>query len=120
MESFFMNNANDNLSVMNLNIMAEKRSSELKKIIFKVHKHVCAHATFTNFKLLLERNGLWINNIQKYDIEILNKYPDCRTTAAAQSSRKVSISSLSKKLNDIVCLDHFYFDDTLLIHFLHN
>ena len=90
--------------------------SEVKKIIDKVHKHVCGHASFTDYKLLLERNGLWNDAISSYLGETVNNCTACRSTAVPQPNRKVSISSLSKEFNEVVCIDHLYLDEIRLTH----
>ena len=39
-------------------MLDQKPWTEIKSIIDKVHKHVCGHANFTDFQLLLKRNEL--------------------------------------------------------------
>ena len=80
--------------------------SDVKKIIDKVHKHVCGHASFTDYKLLLERNGLWNDLISSYIGEIVTNCTACRSSAVPQPNCKVSISSLSKEFNEVLCIDH--------------
>lgn len=118
MQSFFENNIKDTLPAVNSNIIAENPWKNIKEIKGKIHEHVCGHANFANFKLLLERNRLLNNGIQQYVTKLLNKCPDCKTTAPEQHSRKFSISSLSKQLNDIVFMEHFFLHETLFISFM--
>ena len=70
--------------------------SDVKRIIDKVHKHVCGHASFTDYKLLLERNRLWNDVIASYLTQVVNACTACRSTFVPEPSRKVSIISLSK------------------------
>lgn len=72
----------------------------------------------TDFQILLKRSNLWNAAVAKYVTEVISKCTACRSTAPPQPSRKVSISSLSKELNEIICIDHFYLGDLCLIHFM--
>lgn len=54
--------------------------------------------------------------VKNYVKHITNNCSSCRATATPQPSRMVSISSRSKTLNSILCVDHFYFDKTRLFH----
>lgn len=91
---------------------------DVKKVIDKVHKHVCGHATLTDYKLLLERNGLWNETIASYIAKTMEECTACRCTSPPMPSRKVSISSLSKSFNEVLCVDHFNLDDVLMAHFM--
>lgn len=57
---------------------------------------------------------LFTNMWDKYStiVEIAKQQPQ------EKLSRKVSISSFSKQLNDIFCSKHFHFDDNFLIHLM--
>lgn len=96
----------------------DKPWSEVKKVIDKVHKHVCGHATLTDYKLLLERNHLWNDSVASYIARTMEECTGCRCTAPALPSRKVSISSLSKNFNEIVCVDHLYLEEVLMAHYM--
>lgn len=39
--------------------------SELKNIVDKVHKHVCGRSTYSNMKILLQRDNLWSPKVMK-------------------------------------------------------
>ena len=64
----FLNQANNNCSAFDAKLLCAtgiiKEStnirpwSELKKIIDKVHKHVCGHASLSDIKILLKRSSL--------------------------------------------------------------
>lgn len=83
-----------------------------------MHNHVCGHASFTNYKLLLERNGLSNDAVEAYLIQITKSCTSCRATAMPQPSRKVSISYLSTEFNEVLCIDHLYKDEMRLMHFM--
>ena len=91
---------------------------EIQKIVDKVHRHVCGHASYSDFKMLFERNNMWNESVKHYIENIMNECTACRKSYIPPPSRKVSISSLSKELNEIICVDHFYLDELCLIHFM--
>lgn len=84
----------------------------------KVHKHVCGQASFTDYKLLLERNGLWNDTVASYIAKMINQCTACRSTEIPQPSRKVPISSPSKDFNEVLCVDHLYLEEILLMHLM--
>eukprot|EP00178_Gracilaria_changii_P015990 TRINITY_DN4502_c0_g1_i1.p1 TRINITY_DN4502_c0_g1~~TRINITY_DN4502_c0_g1_i1.p1 ORF type:complete len:217 (+),score=18.60 TRINITY_DN4502_c0_g1_i1:155-805(+) len=90
--------------------------SELKKIVDKVHKHVCGHAVYSDIKILLQRNGLWNEGVNKYLALVLENCTHCSTTSLPKSARKVSLSSISRSFNDVVCIDHLFLDDICVFH----
>lgn len=63
---------------------------EVKKIIDKVHKHVCGHSTYSDIKTLLERNKLWNAEVQKYLASTLDECTNCLATSKPKENRKVS------------------------------
>ncbi len=104
------------LTCHNGNTLMNKKWSEVVKIIDKVHKHVCGHATYTDFQLLLERNNLWNETVASYVAQTIQNCSSCKSSALPQPNRKVSISTLSKQFNEIVCIDHFFLDEICLVH----
>ena len=54
--------------------------TDLKKIIGKVHKHVCGHASLSDMKTLLERNGLWSSEVEKYLCRVAESCEKCART----------------------------------------
>ena len=92
--------------------------SDIKKIIDKENKHVCGHASFTDYQLIIERNNLWNDTVASYLRELVNGCTACRSTSVSHPSRKVSISSLSKNFNEVLCIDHLYLDESLVMHFM--
>jgi len=97
----------------------EKRPwEECKAVVDKVHRHVCGHSNFTDIKVLLERNGLWDAHVQKYLSGILESCEKCKTTALPKSSRKATLSSLSREFNKVVCVDHLFLDEYCVFHLM--
>lgn len=84
----------------------------------EVHKHVCGHANCTDFKVLLDRNGIWNETVLSYISQIIHNCATCWSTAPSQPGRKVSISSLSTRFSEVMCVDHFYLDEVRLMHFM--
>lgn len=76
--------------------------SEIKKIVDKVHKHVCGHSTYPDIKILLDRNNLWNTETNKYLSSVLEKCSSCATTAQPKGTRKVSLKMLSRDFNAVV------------------
>lgn len=90
--------------------------SEKKKIVDKVHRHICGHSTFKDIKILLGRNQLWDDDVKKYLISILVTCPHCKKTSEPTQSRKVSLSSMSRESNNTICIDHFFLEDFKIFH----
>lgn len=89
---------------------------DVKRIVDKVHKHVCGHSNLTDIRMFLERNNIWNNAVEKYVNDLLKNCRSCKSTAPPQPSRKVSISSMSKGINETVCIDHLYLEGIRLFH----
>lgn len=82
MESFFVNSSSDTISVIISFITAKVRERKYQNI-YKVPKHICINATFTDFKVLRELNRLWSNDTEQYAKQLLWKFPKCKTTTPA-------------------------------------
>ena len=91
---------------------------DVKKIIGKVHKHVCGHATLSDVEVLLKRNNLWNDEIQIYSTRTPSSCIDCAKTYMPKQGRKVSLSSLNRSFNKLVCLDHFHLGDLRFCHIM--
>lgn len=96
--------------------MSTKPWKELKRIVDKVHRHVCGHADISDIKLLLSRNNLLTKDTEEYLHFIVSRCSGCRSTANPKSSRKVSISSLNRDFNEFVCVDHLFLDEICIFH----
>lgn len=96
--------------------VAKKPWTDVKKIVDKVHKHVCGHSTYSDIRVLLERNKLWNEQVEKYLQSVLERCTACLTTAKPKSSRKVSLSAMTRSFNDLVCVDHLFLDQYCVMH----
>lgn len=90
----------------------------LKRILDKVHVHVCGHASFSDIKTLLQRNNLWNHATEHYVTETVKQCPHCLKSVCPKPSRKVSLSLLDKTFNYRIYIDHFYLDDVRLLHIM--
>lgn len=88
----------------------------LRRIIDRVHKHVCGHASFSYMRTLLLRNKLWTPKVQSYLVEKVTECTDCRASSTPPPNRRVSLSFLDRTFNEVVCIDHFFLDDHILFH----
>lgn len=95
-----------------------KSWTELKHVIDKVHKHVCGHATFSDIGILLDRNDLWSDEVEHYLRSVVEECHHCKAACLPTPSRKVSLSSLSRSFNEVVCVDHFYLDNIRMFHMM--
>ena len=84
--------------------------NELKAIVDKVHHHVCGNSNYEDIKVLLSRNELWNPDVKKYLAHLLDCCPDCTAVQAPKEQRPVSLSSMSREFNDVVCVDHSFLD----------
>lgn len=101
---------------LNGNIKLEKPCSTYKQVIDKIHHHVYGVASFTDMKLLLQRNNIWYEKVKHYIGDMLPERTSCRASTPSQPSRMVSISSLFKEFNDSFCVDHFFLDYIYTFH----
>ena len=89
---------------------------ELKRIVHRVHKHTCGHASYSDVRILLQRNNLWSQEVEHYLGDTMQKCIHCNKSASPTPARKVSLSSLTKSFNDLIFIDYFYLDDIRLFH----
>ena len=75
---------------------------ELTKIVDKVHKRVCGHASLSDMKILLERNDLWTPEVAKCLNSLIDSCEKCARTCEPKQVRKVSLSSYNRSFNDLV------------------
>lgn len=81
-----------------------------------MHRHICGHSPYSDMKLLLTRNKFWNEDVERYLNETVEKSPEIRPTCWPQSTRKVSLSSLSRSFDGLVCIGHFYMAHLCLLH----
>lgn len=90
--------------------------SQIRRIVDRVHKHVCGHATYSDIRTLLDRNKLWTGQTQKYLSELLSECHHCKAASTPPPNRRVSLSSLNYEFNEVVYLDHFFLDSVTVLH----
>lgn len=67
-------------------------------------------------RTLLERNKLWSLESQKYLAELIASCPDCNASSTPPPNRRVSISSMNREFNEVVCIDHAFFGSVIVLH----
>lgn len=92
--------------------------AKLRRVVNRVHHHTWGHTSFPGMRTLLSRNGLWNEHVQHYIASTIAQCRDCKASSTPPPNRRVSISSLDKAFNDIVCIDHFYLEDVTLFHMM--
>ena len=92
--------------------------SELKKTIDKFHKHVCGHASLNDIKILLQRNSMWTDEVEKYLNRVINSCSDCAKTYKVMKARKVSLNSVNRLFNETICIDHCHLGNIRMFHII--
>ena len=69
-------------------------------------------------KILLERNDLWNPEVAKYLSRTVDSCEKCARTYEPKQARKVSLSSLNRSFNDLVCIDHFHLGGLRICHIM--
>lgn len=82
----------------------------------KIHKNICGHADISYLKLLIERNKLLSPDVEKYLTHIMSWFSGCRSTTEPQRSRNVSLSSMNRDFNEVLCVDHVLLDKIKVFH----
>ena len=68
--------------------------SDRKRIIDKVHRHVCGNSSYEDINFLLSRNEFWNEQCAKYLPHILDTCREFSAFKAPIGTRKVSLSSM--------------------------
>lgn len=82
-------------SCLNANTVSDIQWHEVKKIIDRVHKHICGHANRTDFQIILKRNNIWNNEIQGYVSKLIQ---DCRKCNASAPQNR------HERFQSVLCL----------------
>lgn len=90
--------------------------TSVKKLVDRVHRHVFRHATFSDMRTLLIRNNLWNDQVQHYLASVVTSCTSCKASSTPPPNRRVSLSSLNRQINEVVCVDHFHLDSVTLLH----
>ena len=91
------------------------------KIVDRVHKHVCGHASFGDFQTLLQRNEIWNQQVALYLRHVTEKCTACKSTEKTEVPRKVSVTNMLYGFNSRIYIDNFYPADnerTLIVLFI--
>jgi len=108
--------AGRSVSVQPSNAPLKQSWAETTRIVDKVHKHTCGHSTYGDIRTLLQRNGIWNDEVRQYLAESVERCPHCLASAQPQPNRKVALSTLNRSFTDVVCVDHFYLEQLRLFH----
>ena len=92
--------------------------SELKKIMDKVHKHSCGHASLRITQILLQSNNMWPSEVEKYLNQVVSSRTDYAKTHDPKQARKVSLSSINRSFNKVVCTDHLHLGNLRIFHIM--
>lgn len=87
-------------------------------IIKRLHAHVCGLASYGDMRTLLQRNKLWNNDVKKILTTTVENCQSCIATAPPPSHGKVSITNINRNFNDVVCVDHFWLEETCCFHIM--
>lgn len=90
--------------------------SALRAICDKVHKHVCGHTALSDMQTQLQQNGLLTDTASKYLDSVVSRCGSCQCTAQPQLTRKVSLASVHRQFNEVVCINHFSLDGFYALH----
>lgn len=90
--------------------------SKLRCIVDHMHRHTCGHASYTEVRTLLARNGLWSEQVQSYLDSIFRPCSDCKASSTPSPNRGISITSPNLSFNETLCMDHFFLDAITLFH----
>lgn len=82
----------------------------IQRTIYQINKNVCGHSLFGYIVTLLERIELISEDDAKYLADVKSLCTKCQSTAKPKPSRIVSLSSLNRSFNDVVCMYHFFLD----------
>lgn len=104
------------LSCVRANTSLRKAWSKLKRVIDEFREHIRGQANITDNRLLLRQIEKWCEAPEKYVAGTISKCTLFRAAAPPQPSRNVSYSSLSKDVNDIVCVYPSYLESLRHFH----
>ena len=96
--------------------MTPLKWKEEQHVIDPVHEHVCGHSTYKDIKLLLQRNKLWDEQCNSYLSHILETCQHCLIITPPSGMRPVSLRTMSRGFNDVVCVDHMDLAKATLFH----
>lgn len=120
LDAFAPNSSDETaLTCLNSTLSGNWSWKQTKAVIDKVHRHVCGHASFTDKRLLFERKNLWYDMVANCVAWLVKSCAACCLTVPLQLSRKVSISSLSRSFNEVICIYHVNLESICDLHGMH-
>lgn len=65
---------------------------------------------------MLERNQLWSDNADEYIKQLITNCCEYRYTMLSHPPRKVSLCSINRSFNQLVCVHHISIDEYCILH----
>lgn len=60
---------------------AVSKCSSVKRLVDRVHRHVCGHPTYSDIRTRFKRNFVWTNHVQHYLVRVFSSCTCCKTLA---------------------------------------
>lgn len=92
--------------------------SNIHRVVDKVHKHVCGHFTYSDMKTLPQCTNLWNDQTQNYLSNVISNCPACKASATPPLNRRLSLASLNREFNHVVCMYHMFLNDVTVFHMM--
>ena len=92
--------------------------SELRKMINKVFKLICGHASFSGIQILWNRNNMWTDEVEKVVYRGVNSCSDCAKISEPNRAQKVSLTWVNGSFNEVMCIDHFHLANLRNFHIM--
>lgn len=92
--------------------------AKLGRVIDRVHKHTCGHASYSDMQTSPTRNGLWNDQLQSYLPSLVRNCSNCKPFSAPPLNRRVSVSSPDRSFNNVICVDHSFLERVTLFHIM--
>lgn len=93
-----------------------KTWAQTKRIVHKVHSHMCVHTPYYDMRTLLRLKNLWSDDVQVYLGDIIWRCSSCGTSSTPPTSRKFKFGSVNRCLNEVLMIDYFYIFKFRLFH----
>lgn len=90
--------------------------SSIHRLLDKIHHHVCIHASYSDMKTLLVRNHLCNPQVRRYLTTDVSNCLSFKASATPPPNRRLSLPTLNREFNDVVCVDHMHMGSSSLTH----
>lgn len=84
----------------------------------RVYSHICRDFNYSDRRLLLICLKLWTADIDKYLSALVYKFRAFRATVHLQPTCKLSIASLRRLFNDVVCKNQLFIANHHIAHLI--